>query len=159
MKITNEIIFIFTIIVLLFSCNDTSTNDSERRNSEIYFAEKANISYRLDKFKEAKLYYDSLLILNPFNSEYYYRRGYSKFMLLYDNKGATEDFFSAIKYDYINKKSAYLNIGTLYRIGEKYDSAIFFYNKALEIDSNYKKAKKEKNEVIQIITNLQKSPL
>lgn len=72
-------------------------------------------------------------------------------MMLLDDKGAINDFYNAIKYNYDKKRGAFLNIGTLYRSYGQYDSAVYFYDKALEIDSPYEKAKEEKNEVLKIM--------
>ena len=51
----------------------------------------------------------------------------------------------------IKKKAAFLNIGTLYRGRGQYDSAIHFYDKAIETDSTYQKAKEEKEEVLKLM--------
>ena len=74
--------------------------------------------------------------------------------MISDSKDAINDYWLAIKYNYKNKSWAFLNIGTLYRGYGQYDSAIYFYDKAIEIDSTYKKAKEEKEEVLKLMKGM-----
>src|SRR5688572_1657726 len=124
-------IFYYMLLIFLFSCN-TSYKKTTPSEKEIF--------NRALHFFNTKLYdkslgcFDSLISINPLNGEYYFKRGYSKMMTL-DDKGAINDFYNAIKFNYDKKKAAFLNIGTLYRSYGMYDSTLYFYNKALEIDS------------------------
>jgi tetratricopeptide (TPR) repeat protein len=143
-------IFYYLILLLLFSCRATNKENSPSfKGNEL--EKRANLFYKYDKFREAEKCFDTLLALNQFNGEIYYKRAYCKYLQQSDNTGAISDFLNAIKYNYKNKKGAFLGIGTIYRILGKYDSALFFYDKSLEIDPNYKKAQRGKKEVIEII--------
>ena len=144
--------FIACCLIILTSISSCKENNKKGdlilEESEI--AERANNYYQHDQYLKAKLSFDTLILINPLKSDYYFRRGYSKSMLLNDDKGTIEDYLKAIHYGYKNSKSAYLNIGTIYRSNENYDSAIFYYNKSLELDSNFDKALKEKDEVLKL---------
>ncbi len=133
--------------MLLFCC---LTRNKKAIPNEAEISQRALHFYDHDDFEKSLKCFDSLLFISPLNGEYYFKRGYTKMMLL-DDKGAINDFFTAIKYNYDEKEVAFLNIGTLYRSYGVYDSTIYFYDKALEVDSTYQKAKEEKNEVLKII--------
>lgn len=145
-----KLVFIYTLIILFFSCDTQEKKDHPALNENDLIT-KANSYYHNDEYLLAKYFFDTLLLINPLNGEYYYKRAYCKYMLQNDNYGAISDNLNSIKYNYKNKKGAYLGIGTIYRIEGKYDSALYFYNKSLEIDSGYQKAKAEKVEILRII--------
>lgn len=145
-----KLFFIYTFMILFFSCG-TQGRKGNPALIENDLIKKANSYYQNDEFLLAKYFFDTLLLINPLNGEYYYKRAYCKYMLQNDNDGAISDNLNSIKCNYKNKKGAYLGIGTIYRIEGKYDSALYFYNKSLEIDSGYKKAKEEKAEILRII--------
>ena len=141
------------ILFLFFSC-DLKGKESANSLIKSELEKKAQFYYKNKDYLVAKKYFDTLLLKEPTNGEYYYKRAYSNYMLLnYDNE-AISDFMNSIKYNYKNQKGAYLTIGTIYRIHGKLDSALSFYNKALIIDSSYEKAKSEKKEVLKIIEKL-----
>ena len=117
------------------------------------FFKELRIFYKNDDYEKSLKCFDSLIFVNPVNGEYYFKRGYSKSMLL-DDKGAINDYWLAIKYNYNKKSSAFLNIGTLYRASGLYDSALYFYDKSIEIDSTYKKAIEEKEEVLKMMKDM-----
>lgn len=142
--------YIFILSLFLLSCKGKQEKTS-LSNNETDLLQTANNFYYKEKYELAKRCFDTLVVRDSVNGEYYYKRGYSKYMLLTDDRGAILDFLSSIKYNYKNKKGAYLTIGTLYRILSKYDSSIYFYNKSLAEDPNYEKAKKEKMEVLKLI--------
>jgi tetratricopeptide (TPR) repeat protein len=142
----------FILLILLFSCN-TSNNKTHSNEAEIY--QRASLFYNNDDYEKSVKCFDSLIFINPLKGEYYFKRGYSK-MALVDDKGAIDDFLKAVKYNYDKKAYVYLNIGTLYRSNGMYDSTLYYYDKAIEIDSTYKKAKEEKEEVLKIIRDMKR---
>ena len=143
-------ILYWMFLILLFSC----TSDREKTTpNEAEIFQRASHFYNKENFEKSLKCFDSLISINPLNGEYYFKRGYSKSMLL-DDKGAVNDYKAAIKYNYNKKKFAFLNIGTLYRAYGQYDTAIYFYDKAIEIDSTYKKAKEEKEETLKIMKDM-----
>ena len=121
--------FLFYLFSLsfLFSCN-TDKKKEVLNESQIY--ERAIKWYQQKQYVEAKSCLDTLILLNPVNGEYFFKRGYAKTMLLNMDRSAMEDYLKAIEYNYRNKKSAYLNIGKIYRGYGYYDSAINLYNQA-----------------------------
>src|SRR5580765_4220853 len=131
-------IYCLTIISFILSCKNQQ-READLNEAKIY--ERTIKFYQQKNYPKAKDCFDTLISINPSNGEYYFKRGYSKSMILNDDNGAIVDFLNSIKYNYINKKSAYLNIGAIYKTNMKFDSAIFFYNKSLEIDSSFEKAK------------------
>jgi tetratricopeptide (TPR) repeat protein len=150
---TNKImqnLFRLFLLISFFSCN----NSSKRSNvSEAEIFQRASLFYKNNDYENSLMCFDSLVLLNPTKGEYYYKRGYLKAMIS-DDKDAMNDYWLAIKFNYNNKSWAFLNIGTLYRAYGLYDSAIYFYDKAIEIDSTYKKAKEEKEEVLKLMKDM-----
>ena len=147
-----KLIHYFILILPFFSCQNLK---KEKRSSlkEINLMQKADSNYQVENYSIAKKYFDTLLSINETSGEYYYKRAYCRYRLL--DSEAKSDFFRAIEYNYKNKKGAFLGIGTIYRIEGKYDSAIYYYDKSLEIDPNYQKAKMIKEELLRIIKEQQ----
>jgi tetratricopeptide (TPR) repeat protein len=167
-KLTNKILIISWIFfTLLFTslcgCNGNPRKDSAS-SKEQRLAQEANAYYKSKKYLQAKLRYDQLLELNPNNAEYYFRRGYARSLvpdtLRLDNlnpdqgwEDAISDYLNSIRYGYKNKQSVYHNIAVLYKLEEKYDTAIFYYNKALSIDSTFMPSKVQRAEVMELMNN------
>ena len=140
-----KLIFYFFLILSTFSCQNQENGGRPNLN-EINLVQKAENYYQSGNYSIAKNYFDTLLTINRTCGEYYYKRAYCKYRLL--DSEAKSDFFKAIEYNYKNKKGAFLGIGTIYRIEGKYDSAIYYCDKSLEIDPNYQKAKIIKEEIL-----------
>jgi tetratricopeptide (TPR) repeat protein len=87
-------------LILFFSC--TSAREKTTPN-EVEIFQRASHSYKNEDFEKLLKCFDSLISIDPLNGEYYFKRGYSKSMLL-DDKGAVNDYKAAIKYNY-NKKN------------------------------------------------------
>jgi tetratricopeptide (TPR) repeat protein len=141
-------IFIGTIL-FVFICCKNNPNGGSLSHSQMH--ERAMELYKQEKYETAKYYFDKLILADSTNGEYYFKRGYSKSILLYDLRSAMEDYQKAIDFNYVNKKSAFLNLGTLYRLMGKLDSAIYCFDKSLEIDSSNEKVRLEKDEVLKIL--------
>ena len=133
-----------------FSCKSKNLQ-AEVNLDEAKIYERAISLYQQKEYPEAGVCLDTLLSINPLNGEYYFKRGYTKFMIMNDDDGAISDFLNAIKFDYYNKKSVYLNIGTIHYRNMQLDSALYFYNKSLEFDSSFEKAKNARNEVLELL--------
>ena len=117
------------------------------QKSETDLQEVADKYYENNIYPEAKILFDSLLRLDSTNASNYHKRGYIKYYYYKDFTSSKSDLLKAIKYEYINSKSSYLTLGTIYMVEENYDSSMYCYNKALEIDSGYLKAINAKNEL------------
>ena len=140
-------LYCIILLICLLSCK----NDRKKAHfSESEILQRALYSYNNEDYEKSLNGFDSLIAINPLKGEYYFKRGYSKSMLL-DDEGAMNDYLLSIKYVFDKKKPAFLNIGTLYRGRGQYDSAIHFYDKAIETDSTYQKAKEEKEEVLKLM--------
>lgn len=148
-------IFGFTYFVLL-SCNGICEKKIANREAidTTTLKERANYFYDAKEYLKAKLSYDTLITLDSMKAGYYFKRGYSKSMLLNDDEGAIADYLKSIQLNYSKKHSAYLNIGVLFRSKEKYDSALYYLNQCLKIDSANIKALQEKEEVLRSQTML-----
>ncbi len=87
------------------------------------------------KLKDAKQILDVLINNNPTNSEYH--RIYGQILSDEgDNEGAINCLIDSVKWDSRNK-NAFIMLGNIYtKIRNDIDTAIDFYNKALEIDPN-----------------------
>lgn len=115
--------------------------------------QEADSLYKEKKYEEAETLYDTLILKDSLDGYYYFKRGFCKSMNLKITE-AKEDYLKAIALNYIDKKKAFLNLGTLYRFQGNYDSAIYFYDESLKVDSNFTKAITEKNEVIKILKKI-----
>jgi len=147
-----HILYLLSIPFIINSCKDVHKN----KNEQIHDSVKIKIAdnyYQIDSFLKAKLYYDTLLLSDSLNAEFYFRRAFCESFML-DTKGAIFNYRKAIGHNYKNLKSAYLNLGINYRVLNKLDSAIYFYNKCLYIDPQNNKAKIEKKEVLYKLNEL-----
>ena len=112
-----------------------------------------------DKYYTDKQYigaiklYDTLIIIDPNKDIYYFRRGVCK-THTEDYIGAKNDYLKTISLKSENEKRAYLNMGTLYRFFGIYDSAMYFYDQSLKLDSNYLKGKLERDELKSLLKKL-----
>lgn len=136
------------ICALIFSCKDNGVKSSSSKNIDtVDLLKRANYFYAQEEYLQAKQCYDTLISKDSSQGEYFFKRGYSKSMLLYDVYGAIADYQKAIEVNYNKKQKAYLNIGVLLRSQGKYDSAIIFINQCLKLDPNNPKALREKEEI------------
>lgn len=146
--LTQYKLFIVLIIALSPSCKNYEKNKNQISDySDLKM--QANAYYEREDYFNAKKYFDLLLSKDSINGEYYYKRAYCRYRL-YDSR-AKLDYLKAIELNYKNKKGALLGIGTIFRIEGEYDSALFYYNKSLEIDSNYARGKMVKAELLEIM--------
>lgn len=99
---------------------------------------KANFFYEKEDYFKAKLYFDTLININPFDGEFYFKRGYSESLLL-ESESAIKDYKMAIAYNY-RPKSANLNIGVIYFNDSLFSKAVPFFEKCLELEPNNKVA-------------------
>lgn len=141
---------------VMFSCTNKKTNTSTPTK---IFAEKANNFYMNEDYQKAVLAYDTLILIDSTKGGYYFKRAYSKDMLNPDDPSVITDYFKAIKHNYSEKQSAYLNIGVVHRFKAifrcttdscriaEYDSALYFYEESLKINPSFSEAIREKLEV------------
>ncbi|MEO5942467.1 MAG: tetratricopeptide repeat protein [Ferruginibacter sp.] len=130
------------LLVNILSCDDNtkeSKDTQETKNTVIdkeSMAKKANHYYEENMFLEGKQAFDSLIAVDSSKAGYYFKRGFCKMMLQRDDQGAVADYTKSIEKNYIGKSSSYLNIGVIYRRNKQFDSALYFYNKCLDISPN-----------------------
>ena len=104
------------------------------KDSGYYFNKACNFYYK-GKCKEAIVYYNKAIELDPNNSAAYNNRGNAKKDLV-QYKEALKDYNKAIELDH-NNSAAYYNRGSLKINLEEYKEAIKDFNKAIELDHNY----------------------
>lgn len=153
MRLAKATIFSFYIF-LIISCNTYEDKKDTVLLDTSVMATNAKRYLQNDEYLKAKLVYDSLIGIDSTNGEYYFKRGYSKSLLLYDDESAITDYLKSIYYGYHNKQSAYLNIGAIHALNKKFDSAIYYYNACLKIDPENSKAKTQKAKAMSILNNL-----
>jgi tetratricopeptide (TPR) repeat protein len=143
-----------SVLIFLFSCNNRSVNTRDinkgKQDSNIDFDRMADKFYKEKKYFEAKQFYDTLILNGSSKGEYYARRGYCN-ARLGDLDAAKNDYLKTLNFTYDDKKTLYVNLGMIYRFNHKYDSAIYFYDECLKLDSTFLKAKNEKKEVNSIL--------
>ena len=110
-------------------------------------AERANGLFEKDKFSEAIIAYDNLILVDSLKAGYFFKRGYSKSMLL-DKPGAIADYKKSIALNYSQKESSFQNIGALYSVQAKYDSALFYLNECLKLNPTNKVASDLRTEAL-----------
>lgn len=152
-----NIIYLFSIIILC-GCNDS--NNKKSINSSISIdttdfkqklARRANDLFEKDEFLKAIICYDSLIMIDSSKAGYFFKRGYSKSMLL-DKSGAIADYKKSIALNYSQKESSFQNIGALYYVQSKYDSALYYLNECLKINPENKTATSLKKEVVEYLS-------
>lgn len=142
---------IFSLFTILVLCGCLSRDNKKNISHDLpEIVKRANDYYLQDQYLKAEKCFDTLLQIDSSNIGYLYKRAYSKYMLINDDSGALKDFFKVIELSSTYLKSAYLTVGGIHRLAKNYDSAIYFYNKTLEIDPNYEKAKGLKKEVLEL---------
>ena len=152
----NTLKFLFTLFTLiLLSCkslNDKQLmpDDKIKTVNENNSDSLANKFYFKDDFYKAKVLYDTLISSNRANEDLFFRRGYCRYMTN-DFEGARDDFLKAIKFNGFQKKKACLNLGVIYHFYGNYDTALYYCNQSLKIDSNYLGAKIEKKMILKSI--------
>ena len=109
--------------------------------------------YNDKQYLDAKKLYDTLIVIDSNKDKYYFRRGVCK-THIQDYIGAKNDYLKTINMKSENEKRAYLNMGTLYRFFGMYDSAMYYYNQSIKLDSNYAKAKEERDELNNLLKEL-----
>jgi len=132
-------ILFYCILLFLCSCSNNDKHRDDTFKKTAIIIDKANKHYNAEEYSLAKVYFDSLIKLDSLNGDYYFKRGYSKSMLL-DLSGAISDYSKTIKYNGNRKKSALLNTGTVYYNMGNYDSAIIYLNECLKLEPNNEKA-------------------
>lgn len=147
MKKRKIILSLVVIGFIVLSCNQSI----KRKTSEKELLSKANVYYEIDDYVNAEIYFDSLILINPFNGEYYFKRGYSASILL-DTTSAFSNYKMAINYGY-RKESAYLNIGVIYFNKNLFGKSIPFFNKCLELNPNNVKANNFRERALQKISS------
>lgn len=148
---------LFFFLAISFACNnavnqqkliEVSTSDSTKQQK---LAAKGNSFYMSDRFLEAVKIYDTLISIDSTKAGYYFKRGYCKSMIFDSPDEAIADYLKSIEKNYSEKSISYLNIGALYNLHGRYDSALYFYDECLKINPNQQKAKQQRSEVLQII--------
>ncbi len=155
------------LLISIASCNNSqdkeifkniSVEDSVNKSDEILVM-TANMYFDEKMYKLAIPYYDSLIIRYPQKGSFYYKRGYCKSEVNYDDPSAISDYLKSIELNYSQKQLALYNIGVAYHFGGifrssidderivKFDSAIYYYNECLKINPNNASAIKGKEEV------------
>jgi tetratricopeptide (TPR) repeat protein len=130
------------LFVNILSCNDNTEGSKDKPGTKnnvvdtVSMTKRANHYYEENMFLEGKQAFDSLIAVDTSKSGYYFKRGFCKMMLQRDDEGAIADYMKSVEKNYIGKSSSYLNIGVIYRRNKQYDSALYFYNKCLDISPN-----------------------
>jgi tetratricopeptide (TPR) repeat protein len=108
----------------------------------------ADSNYKGKNYETAKLYFDTLINLSADSGVYYFKRGYSKMMTLkYAPGSIINDFHSSLINGYSNKEAVYLDMGLMFRLVDRSDSALYYLDKCLEIHPDEKKAIDLKKEI------------
>ncbi|HEY4061755.1 MAG TPA: hypothetical protein VGM30_07630 [Puia sp.] len=136
---SKQIFNIFILIVVL-SCNNINkhnqayVNKDDNRNSLSF---KAKLFYDQNKYAEAAMLFDSLIVSDSSSGELYFKRGISHAMLLEKAK-AREDFKKSIQYKY-KMNHSYFNIGLSYSY-ENDSLALKYFENCIAVDPNFSKA-------------------
>lgn len=125
---------------LLFSCGNSTGERKLKVDDTTEIKNRANKLYYQGKFEEAKRTFDTLISVEPMQGEWYYKRAYSKAYLLYLNNSVFTDFRKAIALGY-QKVEALHNIGVIFQADKNFDSAVYYYSLALELDPENIKAR------------------
>jgi len=109
---------------------------------------KSDSLYQNKEYKEAIIYFDSIITLDSTKGIVFFRRGvcYAK---IYKYQKAIDDHLKCIELNYRVESSSF-NVGLSYEILLNYPMALFYYKKAYGLNINNKKAK----ERIDFIENL-----
>ena len=166
---------LYTLLYLtLVSCNVPSsqadinvrTRGIDTLTEKQKLTDRAKSLYDSEKYSQAKLCYDTLILLDSTEGEYYFRRGYCKSISDIDILGAIKDYSKSIEHNYNKKQKAYLNIGVLHRSNAvfrsstnsarivEYNKALHFFNECLRIEPENEKALREKKEVEEILRDV-----
>lgn len=144
---------LLSLVFLSISCKDFE----EKKNSallDVSIMEKKAKNYiQNEDYLKAKLIYDTLITIDSTKGEYYFKRGYTKSLLINNDNEAILDYHKAISKGYRNKHSAYLSIGMLYKWNKKFDSSLHYFDECLKLDPENSNAKKEKAEVMLLLNN------
>ena len=153
--IRQKTIFYLLFVLLINSCDD-STKENEHVFLDTVEMEKVAQNFiDREEYNKAKLIYDTLIAFDSTKANYYFKRAYSKSLLMHNDSSAIADYQNAIFHGYQNKKSAYLSIGMLYKWTKKFDSAIYYFNECLRIDPKNSRAQKEKTEITSLLNNFE----
>lgn len=160
-KLINVLYPLFPLLVCTWVLNSCSNSNSNDPQQEVLSLDSlANKAYKNEDYKTAIFLFDSLISTDPTRGDLYYKRGYAHMMstdkISLDSliegtkeeylelkekadKPAINDFLKTIDLGY-KKSKAYLNLGVIYTFLN--DSiALKYFNKSLQEDSNYEKAK------------------
>jgi tetratricopeptide (TPR) repeat protein len=130
----------------MYSCNNP-VHEKTALSYKDKLAIKANEFYQQDKFKEAILGYDTLISMDSSKGGYYFKRAYSKSMLLNTN-GAIDDYLKSIDRNYSEKEKSLFNLGVLYSLNKKFDSALHCYDECLKLNPENAKARQWRLETL-----------
>jgi tetratricopeptide (TPR) repeat protein len=134
---------VLNFLILFCSCSQSGIKIIEQKSDELY---------QQKLYSDAKDCYDKLITIDSTKGEYYFKRGYCKSMISSDDPTIISDYLQAIKHNYKDKKSAYLNIAAehyfrvLFRCSTdkeqktECDSALHFYSECLRVDPGNAKA-------------------
>ena len=145
--------------ILLEKCHSSTSNQEKKiydefteRNKKIKEIAYLNLNER--NYENAKLYLDTLIMMDSSNAEYYFKRAYAKSLFLnMDLESTLKDFNKALELNYRNKQSIFLNVGVIYTSIGKFDSALLYLNKCLVIDPLNPTANKMRNEILNQLKN------
>ena len=135
-------LFVLVVILLTIeSCGDnneikviSTKPDVNQKETSSEQAKRANKLYENGSFRNCVTCYDSLIKVDSIKAGYFFKRGYCK-MMAFDSVGAISDYRNSIALNYSQKDLAYFNLAIIYQLMKKrYDSAIYFYDKYLNIN-------------------------
>jgi tetratricopeptide (TPR) repeat protein len=127
-------------LFILFLCTCSCNNIHPHKNNQqftIYEGEvkEADSLYRLKSYLPSLARYKDLILVTGGDSLDYFRSAYCEAML-FDFKGAIDDYKHALALNYKNKASCYLNLTASYSYIRNYDMTKYYGNKCLEIDNS-----------------------
>ena len=146
----------------------------ERLNAKTWFNKGVNAHLNEEYLKAVDYYSYSIELDSSFSMAYFNRGVVNKLMGNYTK--SVKDYLVALKKDIILKPYVYNNIGVCYKYLKKYKKAQFFFNKAIDMNSdnlyqaiynrglvnsllgNYKEALKDYNKVINNPKQTSKQP-
>ena len=127
---------LISLLIVIFSVSCTqSSKQSEKKEIDINRVKSlADSCYERNDFEKSLSYLNQVLSRDTVNGEYYYKRGYSQAQLA-NFPESSKDYFKAAQLGF-RKADAYYNLG-LNQIVLLNDSlAVFYFNKALELNPN-----------------------
>ena len=149
-------LIIIFLLLQLPACNnakpplrDLETKRISLTKEEVKMLEKrAGDLFNEKEYDEGYLCYDTLVLSDPQNAFYYFRRGFCQSRYPTDLVQVISDYKMALTYGYENVSAIYFNLASIYQYKENFDSSLQYYNKYLILKPNDSIALNERNVII-----------